>query len=138
MPETRAVYNEDWELLKIQHREAFKMMTQPVVVKIWSRLNTVVDDLYDEVVQESYTTVSVDAMIEHNPTQELMKKYGITEKPDKMVWFSLVLLGDASITITNRCRVVLDDGEYDIIQQDDPMDMGHNKLELVCSLRKVQ
>ncbi len=136
MPQTRAVYNGDWELLKIQHTEAFGMVSYPITLLRFT--SSVSSDLYEETSQKTFTPIVVSGIFDPEVTAEKLKVFGNIERADATAYFSLILLERSSLTIDNRDRVRYNSVDYDIISFRKDNDMGDRRLECQVALRAVR
>jgi hypothetical protein len=141
MPLNRGVFDHDFDLIKIHHREAWQEMGSRAELYKWKQSTTQTDDenLYDDVQTVGFETpVSILIVFDHDVTAEKMKKYGITEKPDAVIHTSIILLQDMNLVVTNRDRIKFEGLLYDVTSNDDPRNMGNRRLDYVLPVRLVQ
>jgi len=136
------VYTNDWKQIQLHHAEAFRLSASrhsPLHLLKFS--STVVEDVFDQSESVTYgIPIVIPAIVEDKVTEELMESYGITEKPDIVVYLSKVIMEKEfnGLKIDNRDLVRWEGNDYEVFSVDSPVNMSGISLEYVVSCRSVK
>jgi hypothetical protein len=141
----RFVYeSKDLTRLQLHHAEAFRSIASiqlPTEVLKWKPATSTTNSTFDDAkVLEFEDPITVPAIVNLDATKEKLKKLGIDENADGIIYLSYPILriDFDNLVVDNRDRIRRNGVDYDIISTDDPTEMGDNTFEIIYGLRRVQ
>ena len=139
------IYDCHWAWHKVHHKKAWLANCRDDLnwyefdpTKVAGEQDDPYDDLHEAEVWTDTSPIPLCGFFDEEGDEEMNKKWGIVEKNLATMWLSLVLLEEASYTVTMRDEFEVDGVRYAVEKLDEPTGMGEKKIIMVLGLRPTK